>query len=87
MTNETGRNETCPDAPVTRKTLFIEVLQTRPLAGKVLREAFGLPCEECVVAETESIEEGARYYGHDADAIVAKLNECPVERGSGSTGS
>jgi hybrid cluster-associated redox disulfide protein len=80
MTNEQSRNETCAVAPVTRKTLIFEVLQTRKLAGKVLREAFGLPCDECVVAETETIEEGARYYGHDADAIVAKLNECPAER-------
>lgn len=77
MTNEQPRNETCAVPPVTRKTLFIEVLESRPTAGKVLREAFGLPCEECVVAETETIEQGARYYGHDADAIVAKLNECP----------
>jgi hybrid cluster-associated redox disulfide protein len=77
MTEEQAGNETCAVPPVTRKSLIIEVLESRPLAGKVLREAFGLPCEECVVAETESIEEGARYYGHDADAIVAKLNECP----------
>ncbi len=80
MTEEQTGNETCAVPPVTRKSLFIEVLESRPLAGKVLREVFGLPCEECVVAETESIEEGARYYGHDADAIVAKLNECPPKR-------
>ena len=79
MTKDQGRNETCAVPPVTRKTLIIEVLQTRPLAGKVLREAFGLPCEECVVAETETIEQGARYYGHDADQIVAKLNDCPTQ--------
>lgn len=86
MTKDQGRNETCAVAPVTRQTLIVEVLETRPLAGKVLREAFGLPCDECVVAETESIEEGARYYGHDADAIVAKLNECPpATRGSETT--
>jgi hybrid cluster-associated redox disulfide protein len=70
---------------VTRKTKFIEVLETRPLAGKVLREAFGLPCEECVVAERETIEEGALYYGHDADAIVAKLNECPPKGAAGAS--
>jgi hybrid cluster-associated redox disulfide protein len=77
MTDEKTQSETCAVPPVTRKTLIIEVLESRPLAGKVLREAFGLPCEECVVAETETVEQGARYYGHDADAIVAKLNECP----------
>ncbi len=80
MTKKPGGNETCAVPPVTRKTLIVEVLQTRATAGKVLREAFGLPCDECVVSETETIEEGARYYGHDADAMVAKLNECPIER-------
>jgi hybrid cluster-associated redox disulfide protein len=82
MTKEPSENETRAVPPVTRKTLIVEVLQTRPLAGKLLREAFGLPCDECVVSETESIEEGARYYGHDADAIVARLNECPPQSGS-----
>jgi hybrid cluster-associated redox disulfide protein len=81
MTDEAPKNETCAVPPVTRKTLIFTVLQTRPLAGKVLREAFGLPCDECVVSETETIEQGARYYGHDADAIVARLNECPPLRG------
>jgi hybrid cluster-associated redox disulfide protein len=64
--------------PVTRKTVIADVLDTRPLAGRVLREAFQLPCEECVVAERETIEEGARYYGLDPDAIVARLNQCPL---------
>jgi hybrid cluster-associated redox disulfide protein len=82
MTDGERGNETCAVPPVTRKTLIFEALRTRPLAGKVLREAFGLPCEECVVSESETVEEGARYYGHDADAIVAKLNECPPSRGS-----
>lgn len=80
MTDEPPKNETCAVPPVTRKTLIVTVLQTRPLAGKVLREAFGLPCDECVVSETETIEQGARYYGLDADAIVARLSECPPSR-------
>ena len=85
MTKDERGNETCAVPPVTRKTLIFEVLRTRELAGKVLREAFGLPCEECVVSESETIEEGARYYGHDADAIVAKLNECPASRAPSET--
>ena len=83
MTKKPGGNETCAVPPVDRKTLIVAVLQTRPTAGKVLRDVFGLPCDECVVSETESIEDGARYYGHDADEIVKKLNECPVERRAG----
>jgi hybrid cluster-associated redox disulfide protein len=76
MTEPTPQNETTAAEPVRRNTLIARVLDTRPDAGRILREAFALPCEECVIAETETIEEGARYYGHDADAIVAKLNEC-----------
>lgn len=64
--------------PVTRTSKIADVLDSRPDAGRVLRESFGLPCEECVVAEVETIEEGARYYGHDADEIVRRLEQCPI---------
>lgn len=64
-------------APVTRKSKIVTVLDERPDAGRVLREVFGLPCEECVVAEVETLEEGARYYGHDVHEMVKRLNECP----------
>ena len=66
-----------PVPPVTRQSVIFEVLETRPAAGRVLREAFGLPCDECVVSEVETVEQGASYYGHDADEIVRRLNECP----------
>ncbi len=78
MSVTSGANDSTRPDPVQRNTLIVHVLYSRPLAGKVLREAFGLPCEECVVAETETIEEGARYYGHDPDEIVRRLNECPL---------
>ncbi len=71
-------NEKAAPGPVTRKTLIADVLDSRPDAGRVLRETFKLPCEECVVSEKETIEEGAVYYNLDADAIVARLNECPL---------
>jgi len=87
VTEKAKSDERCRVPAVTRKTLIVEVLQTRPLAGKVLREAFGLPCDECVVAETETIEEGALYYGHDADAIVAKLNELATGSSGAQSGS
>ena len=66
-----------PVPAVTRQTLIIDVLETRPDAGRVLRETYNLPCEECVVSEVETVEQGAGYYGHDADEMVRKLNECP----------
>lgn len=78
MTAPANANEVERPDPVKRNSLIFNVLRSRPLAGKVLREAFNLPCEECVVSEKETIEEGARYYGHDADAIVKRLNECPL---------
>ena len=68
-----------PVEPVTRKTLIATALDTRPDAGRVLREAFGLPCEECPVAESETVEEGAGYYGLDADEMVRRLNACAPE--------
>ena len=76
MTNPTS-NEEFPD-PVTRKSVIGKVLDSRPDAWKVLNDEFKLPCWDCAVAETETIEEGARYYGHDADAIVKKLNACKL---------
>jgi hybrid cluster-associated redox disulfide protein len=78
MTDANSLNEKAPTGPVTRKTLIADVLDSRPDAGRVLRETFKLPCEECVVSEKETIEEGAAYYNLDADAIVAKLNECAL---------
>jgi hypothetical protein len=78
VTDRKKRDESSRVPDVSRKTLIIEVLLTREGAGKVLREGFGLPCDECVVAETETIEEGAIYYGHDADEIVRKLNALPT---------
>lgn len=69
-----------PAAPastrVERTTPIHVVLDSRPDAGRVLREEFGLPCEECVVAEVETLEEGARYYGLDVEKLVRRLNEC-----------
>jgi hybrid cluster-associated redox disulfide protein len=67
-----------PPQPVTRTSRISDVLDTRPDAGRVLREVFGLPCEECVVSESETLEEGARYYGHDVDEMVRRLDQCPV---------
>ena len=75
--------------PVTRTSKIIDILEERPDAGRVLREVFGLPCEECVVAETETLEEGAAYYGHDLQAIIRRLEACPPAPppGTGSPGA
>lgn len=78
MTEAKSLDEKAPPDPVTRKTLIADVLDTRPEAGRVLREVFKLPCEECVVSESETIEEGAAYYSLDPDAIVAALNKCAL---------
>jgi len=53
--------------------LIFDALGLHERAAEALK-SFGLPCTECVVAEVETIEEGARSKGIDPDKVLAKLN-------------
>lgn len=58
--------------------LLGEVVDAHPSASDVLL-SFGLPCFKCVVADTETLAEGARAYGLDPARIIEKLDrEAPL---------
>ena len=53
--------------------LIFDALGLHEGAAAVLK-SFGLPCTDCVVAEMETIEEGARSKGIDPQKVLGKLN-------------
>jgi hypothetical protein len=58
--------------------LIADVIDARPDAARVLFEEYDLPCVTCEVSFHETIEVGVAYRGLDADAVVARLNQCPL---------
>jgi hybrid cluster-associated redox disulfide protein len=59
---------------ITKDMTFYEILQMSPDVARVLSE-FNLGCVGCLGATSESIAQGARAHGLDADDIVTALNE------------
>ncbi len=59
---------------IDKEMTFYEILQMSPDVARVLSE-FNLGCVGCLGATSESIAQGARAHGLDADEIVAALNE------------
>ena len=59
-----------------------DLLDLHPGVAEVLL-SFGLPCHDCVVAHTRTLEEGARLNGLDPEAILTRLRSLPVKKGSG----
>lgn len=58
--------------------LLIDILEANPKTAQVLA-SFGLKCENCIVAESETLEAGARAYGLDPAVVLAKLErEAPI---------
>ena len=55
----------------------------RPDAERVLQEEFGLPCYRCPVSFVETVAEGARLYRLDPQALVDRLNQCPLAEAAG----
>lgn len=53
--------------------LVIDILEAEPKTEAVLL-SFGLPCGRCVVAEFETLAEGARAYGIPVETIIEKLD-------------
>jgi hybrid cluster-associated redox disulfide protein len=54
-----------------------DLLDLHPSVAGVLA-SFGLPCQECIVAPRETLEEGARLNGLDPEEILARLRELPA---------
>ncbi len=59
---------------ITKEMTFYDALQMSPEVAKVLAR-FDLDCIGCLGATSETIAQGARGHGLDADEIVAALNE------------
>jgi len=58
---------------ITKDMTFYEVLQMSPDVARILSQ-FNLGCVGCLGATSESIAQGARAHGLDADEIVTALN-------------
>ena len=68
-----------PDlGPVRPDSIIFRVMLARPEAERVLYEEFGLPCYDCEVSLTETVEQGARLYGLDPEVVIERLAACPL---------
>ncbi|MSR74730.1 MAG: hypothetical protein EXS14_04580 [Planctomycetes bacterium] len=56
--------------------LIVDVLAAHP-GAQVLLNAHALPCERCVVSESETLAQGLKAYGLDVSAVLAELNALP----------
>lgn len=59
---------------ITKKMSFAEIIQKYPKVAETLMNK-GMHCIGCPMAQMESLEDGARAHGLDADEIVKELNE------------
>ena len=58
---------------ITKEITFGELLEEYPKATEMLAER-GLFCGGCPMAQLETIENGAKAHGIDADKLVEELN-------------
>ncbi len=63
-----------PKTKINKKMTFAEIIEMNREAGNKLAEA-GLFCGGCPMAQLESLEDGARAHGVDADKLVEELNK------------
>ena len=59
---------------ITKDMTFAEVIEKYPATAKVFLEA-GMHCIGCVMAQQETIEQGAEVHGIDVDKLMKKLNQ------------
>jgi hybrid cluster-associated redox disulfide protein len=57
-----------------KDTLIHDILESLPEAEEIFQR-YSLPCADCVVAQHETLEEGARLTGVSLEALLAELNE------------
>jgi hybrid cluster-associated redox disulfide protein len=58
---------------ITKTMTFQQILEIDPRTAQVLKH-YNLGCAGCLGAPTESLEQGARAHGLDADEILTALN-------------
>ena len=59
---------------ITKKMSFAEIMEKHPEVIEILMNK-GMHCIGCQMAQMESLEDGAKAHGLDADEIVKELNE------------
>ena len=57
-----------------KDTLIHDILESLPEAEAIFQR-YSLPCADCVVAQYETLEEGARLTGVSLEELLAELNE------------
>ena len=73
-----GEPRTAP-VPLAADQLIVDLLESYPQAAEVLR-GFRLPCEDCVVAEKETLAEGCQPHGRDPQAGLRALKKALQEK-------
>ena len=69
-----------PSMQPSKEMRISDLLDLHPGVAGVLR-SFGLPCHECVVAPTETLEEGARLTGVRPEEILERCKELSLSAG------
>ncbi len=66
--------------------IVADIVNANPEAAEVLA-SFGLPCSRCIVAWSETLQEGLAPHGLDLEVVLDKLNRCAPfgEQSSGSS--
>ena len=67
--------------PLTKELKIIDILEHYPAADAVLR-SFKLPCADCVVAETETLEQGCRPHQLDPAEIIRAIIQAEKAAGN-----
>ncbi len=63
---------------ISKKANIIDVINEYPTAMDVLRK-HGVHCVGCMMAHSESLEEGLSAHGLDVDEIIAEIEETSAE--------
>ncbi|MFO7711374.1 MAG: DUF1858 domain-containing protein [Candidatus Woesearchaeota archaeon] len=51
-----------------------EVLSKKPEAAEIMQD-FGMHCLGCMIASSESLEEGAKAHGIDPEKLLTEINK------------
>lgn len=68
------------EKPVTKDIKIMELVKEYPESIAVLMK-HGFHCIGCVAAQFETLEQGAKAHGIDADELVKEINEAVKSKG------
>jgi len=64
---------------ITLEMTIAEVLEKYPETAEVLAKNFHVGCLGCLMAEEETLAEGAEHHGADPEKLIKELNEAIKE--------